>query len=336
MIIDIHAHVCAAPELYAWKDQIFAASGALGARERKWDVDWVREHPMTTNNIAIMDKVGTDIQFISPRPYTQAHSEKPSKLAHYWNTGVNNYIAKVVEAHPTRFRGVVGLPQPVGRPIEESLPELERCITELRFVGTLLDTDPGEGDNSTPRLDDEYWYPLWAKLIELDVPALIHSAGCKHGRETYSEHFISEESMAILSLANSRVFHDFPGLKIIVAHGGGSVPYQIGRWRAERGLPGVRPAHGIEETFDESMRHLFFDSVLHEGKSLALLLDLVGPDRILFGTENPGAGSAINPVNGRSFDDIKPTIEEIPGITEDACRKIFEGNARRLFTRLRT
>lgn len=336
MIIDIHAHVCAAPELYAWKDQIFSAAGALGPRYRNWDVDWIRDHPETKRNIAIMDKVGTDIQFISPRPFSQAHSEKPDRLPHYWNTGVNSYIAKVVEAHPTRFRGVAGLPQPVGRPIEESLPELERCITELGFVGTLLDTDPGEGGIHTPTLDDEYWYPLYEKLVELDVPALIHSAGCKHGRETYSEHFITEESLAILSLCKSRVFMDFPDLKIIVAHGGGSVPYQIGRWRAERGLPNWSSPHGNTETFDESLSHLYFDTVLHDGNSLELLLKLVGSDKILFGTEKPGAGSAPNPANGRDFDDIRPTIEEIPGITEDDCAKIFEGNARKLYSRFRT
>ena len=335
MILDIHAHVCAAPELYAWKDQIFSARGALGARERKWDVEWVRNHPVTRNNIAILDKVGTDMQLISPRPYSQSHAEQPGKLAHYWNIGVNNYIAKVVEAHPLRFRGVAGLPQPVGRPVEESLPELERCVRELGFVGTLLDTDPGEGDNSTPTLDNEYWYPLYAKLVELDVPALIHSTGCK-GRESYSHHFISEESLAVVSLCNSRVFVDFPQLKIIVAHGGGSVPYQVGRWRAERGLPGWSSPQGVVESFDDSLGRLSFDTCLHERRSLELLLGLVGSRRILFGTENPGAGSAVDPRTGRTYDDIKPTIEEIPGLTAEDRHNIFEGNARRLYTRLNT
>ncbi len=336
MIIDIHAHVCAAPELYAWKDQIFSAAGALGPRYRNWDVDWIRDHPVTMGNIKTMDKVGTDIQFISPRPFSQAHSQQPGKLAHYWNVGVNSYIAKVVEAHPTRFRGVCGLPQPVGEPIENSLEELERCITELGFVGTLLDTDPGEGDNSTPTLDNEYWFPLYEKLVELDAPALIHSAGCQHGRETYSEHFITEESLAILSLCKSRVFEHFPNLKIIVAHGGGSVPYQVGRWRAERGLPNWSSPQGNTETFDEALSHLYFDTVLHERNSLELLLNLVGSDKILFGTEKPGAGSAPNPVTGRDFDDIKPTIEDIPGITAEDCQKIFEDNARKLYSRFKT
>lgn len=333
MIIDIHAHVCAAPEIYAWKDQIFSAGGALGARERQWDVDWIRDHAVTRRNIDIMDRVGTDIQFISPRPYSQAHAEKPSKLSHYWNVGVNNYIAKTIEAYPTRFRGMAGLPQPVGRPIEESLPELDRCINELGFVGTLLDTDPGEGDNSTPTLDNEYWYPLYEKLVEYDIPALIHSTGCKHGRESYSHHFISEESLAILSLCNSRVLTDFPTLKIIVSHGGGSVPYQIGRWRAERGLAGWKHPAGIEEDFDTSLKRLYFDSVLHERNSLELLINLVGSERVLFGTENPGAGTAPNPKTGRTYDDIKPTIEEISTLTSEDTQNIFEDNARKLFAR---
>src|SRR5437773_853975 len=83
-------------------------------------------------------------------------------------------------------------PQVGGEPVSVAFPELERCVKELGFVGTLIDTDPGEGDNSTPTLDDEYWYPLWEKMVELDIPGLIHSTGCKHGRETYTQHFITE------------------------------------------------------------------------------------------------------------------------------------------------
>jgi 4-oxalmesaconate hydratase len=65
-----------------------------------------------------------------------------------------------------------------------------------------------------------------------------------------------------------------------------------------------------------------------------MLIGLVGPERVLFGTENPGSGSAMDPETGRTYDDIKPVIEEIDFLTEADRALIFEGNARRLFTRL--
>lgn len=336
MIIDIHAHVVAAPQLYAWKAQLFSNRGCYGYVAPNISEELIRDHPETRRHLEAMDKVGTDIQFISPRPYMQMHAEKPAQMVHYWTRGQNDYIAKAVKVHPNRLRGVCALPQPAGQPIGESLEELRRCITELGFVGTLLDTDPGEGDNQTPTLGDEYWYPLYEELVKLDVPALIHSTGCKHGRETYSQHFISEESLAILSLCNARVFLDFPKLKIIVAHGGGSIPYQVGRWRAERSRPTMSRNVPLKESFDDSLKRLYFDTCLHNRNSLRMLIDLVGSERVLFGTENPGSGSAPDPETGRAFDDIKPLIEEIPSVCAEGRRRIFEDNARRLFTRFQT
>ncbi len=385
MIIDVHAHVLAAPQLYAWKATLLGARGAHGFVRPNLPAELVRDHPETKKNLAIMETFGTDLQLISPRPFMAMHGEKPVRMVQHWTMAVNDYIAELAGAYPTRFAGVCGLPQvggePVtvalaelercitelgfvgmavndyiaelagayptrfagvcglpqvgGEPVTVALAELERCITELGFVGTLLDTDPGEGDNSTPTLDDEYWYPLYEKLCALDVPALIHSTGCKWGRETYSMHFISEESLAVLSLANSRVFLDFPTLKIIVAHGGGSIPYQVGRWRAERLHPQMNKEVPLKESFDDSLRRLYFDTVLHNRNSLEMLIKLVGSDRVMFGTENPGSGSAIDPETGRQFDDIKPLIEEIPGLTAADRHAIFEGNARRVFSRLK-
>lgn len=227
------------------------------------------------------------------------------------------------------------MPQPAGEPITTSLPELERCIQEYGFVGCLLDPDPGEGDNQTPPLGDEYWYPLYEKLCELDVPAHIHSTGNQHGRGSYSTHFIDEESLAILSLVNSRVFLDFPRLKIIVSHGGGSVPYQVGRWRAERLHPVMAKDVALKESFDESLRRLYYDTVIHSRESLALLIKLVGSDRVVFGTENPGSGTALNPETGKAFDDIKFLVDGIDGLTEQDRANIYQHNSQRLFPRLK-
>lgn len=330
MVIDIHAHVCAAPELYQWKSVQMSARGAHGFNPKRFSDESVRDHPDTKRNLRIMDSVGTDVQFLSPRPFQLMHAEKPLKMIEAWAVANHDYIAQQVKAHPGRFQGVCAPPQAPGQPISWGFAELERCVKQLGFIGLLLDTDPGEGDNSTPTLADEYWYPLWEKMVDLDVPALIHSSGCKNGRESYSQHFITEESLAVLSLINSRVFEDFPKLKIIVAHGGGSIPYQIGRWQADY----IMKQGGTVDEFNRRFRLIYYDTCLHASKSLEMLVSLAGSTNVLFGTENPGSGSAANPATGKSFDDIKPLIEAIDFLSEQDRRNIFEENARRLFPRL--
>jgi predicted TIM-barrel fold metal-dependent hydrolase len=330
MIIDIHAHVCAAPELYQWKSLQMSARGAHGYAPKRFPDEWVRDHPDTKRNLRIMDSVGTDVQFLSPRPFQLMHAEKPLKMVESWAIANHDYIAQQVKAFPDRFEGVCAFPQAPGEPVSWGFSEIDRCVKELGFVGTLVDTDPGEGDNSTPTLADEYWYPLWEKMVAFDIPGLIHSGGCKHGRESYSQHFISEESLAVLSLVNSRVFEDFPQLRIIVAHGGGSIPYQIGRWQADHVMKGG----GTVEQFNRRLKMLYFDTCLHARKSIEMLVGIVGSANVLFGTENPGSGSALNPETGKGFDDIKPVIDSIDFLSDEDRRNIFEENARRLFPRL--
>jgi 4-oxalmesaconate hydratase len=332
MIIDIHAHVCAAPQLYRFKANLLASRGQQphGFALEPFPDDFVRDHPETKKNLRIMDAVGTDVQFLSPRPFQLMHAEKPARVVEAWAIANHDYIAQQVRLFPARFRGVCGLPQVRSEPVTVAFPELERCVKQLGFVGTLIDSDPGEGDNSTPTLDNEYWYPLWEKMVELDIPGLIHSTGCKYGRETYTQHFITEESLAVLSLVRSRVFDDFPKLKIIVSHGGGSIPYQIGRWQADWVLHGGQAI----DVFNARLKKLYFDTCLHYKKSLELLIGLVGSENVLFGTENPGSGSTLNPETGRNFDDIKPLIEQIEFLTTKDRENIFENNARRLFTLL--
>ena len=104
----------------------------------------------------------------------------------------------------------------------------------------------------------------------------------------------------------------------------------VGRWQADWVLHGGGKSIDV---FNQRLRKLYFDTCLHYKKSLELLIGLVGPKNVLFGTENPGSGSALNPETGRNFDDIKPLIEEIEFLTAEDRQNIFEDNARRLFTR---
>jgi len=333
-ILDMHAHTNAPPELYAYKSGLLSSRGYHGKGNP--GVSDERLEEATQRGLKIMDSVGTDMQFLSPRPFQLMHAEKPASIVHSWNEVNNDIIGRVVKAHPDRYAGICGLPHVSGeKDSAHVVAELERCVKELGFIGVMINPDPGEGDEYTPALDDEYWYPLYEAMVKNKVPALIHSAACKDMRESYSAHFITTESQVVLNLLKpeSKVFKDFPDLRIIVAHGGGSVPYQIGRWRAARfnrmkGDPNL-------ENFDTSLKRLFYDAVLYNKESLSLLFELVGTDRCMFGTENPGSGTATDPDTGLQLDDTAPVIKSIEWLSDQDIKNVFEDTQKRAFPLLK-
>ena len=326
MIIDSHAHILMPDELYRHYVELVSSRANPVLREdyKGPSDDLLRK--VTQNLLTIMDRNGTDMQFISPRPYMMAHSMRPSKVSSEWNRSVNNVIHRQVCMFPDRLRGVAGLPQYRDSSPANCIAELERTVKELGFVGCLLNPDPTEGDGAPPPgLGDRFWYPLYEKLVELDVPALIHSASSCCPRESYTLKFINEEGIAIVSLLDSKVFEDFPTLKIVVSHGGGAIPYQMGRFRAWN-LRKKEP-----KSFDEKLRQLYFDTCNYSKESLDFLFRVVGVDNCLFGTESPGTGSVHNPETGRDFDDLKPVIESIDWLSAQDRYKLFEGNARKVY-----
>jgi 4-oxalmesaconate hydratase len=326
MIIDSHAHVVVPPESYKYMAELVASRANPAAAPKLTD-EAVRAAGQSI--VDIMDKVGTDIQFLSPRPYMQMHSVKPAKVTALWTQHMNDLVHRTVQMFPTRFRGVAGLPQYRDESPENCLAELEFRVKEQGFIGCLLNPDPTEGDGAPPPgLGDPFWYPLYEKLCALDIPALVHSAGSCQPRESYTLKFINEESIAIVSLMQSTVFEKFPTLKLIVPHGGGAIPYHMGRFRAWS----VRKGGAF---FDDQLKRLHFDTTTYDQDALELLFKVVGADRVLFATENPGTGSAIDPRTGRAYDDLKPVIEAIPFLTEQDRRNVFECNCTKLYSRFR-
>src|SRR5204863_7165402 len=137
--------------------------------------------------------------------------------------------------------------------------EIARCSIELRFIANMRNREPFEGSvTQAPGLGDEYWSPLYEKVIQLDIPALIPSASCQDPWDTYSNYFITTETRTIISMVSSGTFEKFPKLKIIVSHGGGAVPYQVGRYRAFFG----RHLEG-SGGFDIQLKKFYFDTVLY-------------------------------------------------------------------------
>lgn len=328
MIIDCHGHVSAPAELWAYKATLLAHRGSHGRGSVKVSDEELiaaankAEH-WPAGHLDLLKKHRTDRQLISPRPFQMMQSEKPGRLVHWFTEEVNTIIHRQCQLLPERFVPIAGLPQAAGEPIQNVFPELERCV-KLGFKGCLLNPDPYENSGTeAPGLGDRYWYPLYEKLCELDVPAHIHSTGSRSERVPYSLHFINEESIAVFNLVNSSVLEDFPTLKILVSHGGGAIPYQLGRFESAS-LRG-------KQRFSTKLRKLYFDTVLYTPAALRLLIETVGPEHCLFGTECPGVGSSINPETGETMDDIAPYIERFDWLSAADKQAIFEDNVRRLF-----
>ncbi len=331
MVIDCHGHTSAPQRLWAYRALLLANRGVDGPSSLDITDDEIR-HAMAipetgpVGHLPSLDAHGLHLQLLSPRPNHLMHSERPEKIIHWFIEEVHNLIARQVALFPGRFRGVAALPQCAGQPIERALPELERCINRLGFVGCLLNPDPYEngGNGEAPPLGDRYWYPLYEKLCELDIPAHVHASTSKSPRAGYSIHMINEESIAIINLLDSDVFQDFPTLKLIIPHGGGAIPYQLGRFDAMSLRSGGT-------RFRDRLRHLYFDTVLYNRPSIELLIKTVGPDRCLFGEECPGIGAVIDPETGRQMDELRHHVEDIDFLSTADRHMILEGNARRIF-----
>ncbi|HEV7665940.1 MAG TPA: amidohydrolase family protein [Chloroflexota bacterium] len=331
VIVDVHAHVTGPAELYAYFRELQASPGPMRPRAPTFSDEQVEAS--LADHLQEVASVGTDVQLVSPRPWAIPTADRREAVVQAITQRVNDIVAQAVRLHPDRLVGMAGLPQVAGMSPANCADELERCVTQLGFVGCKINPDPGEGGLQTPSMGDEHWYPLYEKMVALDVPALIHGGPYRFGREPELGYFCTEEAVAAWGLLRSRVFQDFPTLKIIVGHGGGYVPYQVGRGRAFRLNEMARAAD--VESFDTTLRRLWFDTVLYNIESLDLLVRVVGVDRCVFGSDKPANGSVMDPLTGRVLNDIKLLVESIDWLSDDDRAAVYVGNARALFSRLR-
>jgi 4-oxalmesaconate hydratase len=223
---------------------------------------------------------------------------------------------------------VAQLPQVPGGPLDGCVAELDRCVTELGFVGCNLNPDPSGGYWTSPPMTDEYWFPLYEKMTELDVPAMIHvSTSCNPAVHTLGAHYLNADTTVFMQFVQGDLFGRFPDLRFVIPHGGGAVPYHWGRFHGLAERMGRPPLAG------HVMRNVFFDTCVYHQPGIDLLAGVIGPDNILFASEMLGAVRGINPDNGFAWDDTKKYVDKL-GLSETDHRKVFELNARRVYPRL--
>ncbi len=331
MIIDCHGHYTTEPPAFMEfrRAQIVYFSDPTGHAPVMADIsdDEIRDS-IETNQLRALRERGADMTLFSPRASGMGHHIGDEAMSKAWTVLANDMIHRVTRLYPDQFIGVCQLPQSNGMPIANSIAELERCVLELGFVGCNLNPDVSGGKWTGAPLTDKSWYPFYQKMVELDVPAMIHVSGsCNPNFHATGAHYINADTTAFMQLLEGDLFTDFPDLRLIIPHGGGAVPYHWGRYRGLADMLGKPPLT------EHVMKNVFFDTCVYHQAGINCLFDVIDPDNILFASEMFGAVKGIDPETGHNFDDTKRYIDALDIPAADKA-KVFEGNARRVYPRL--
>jgi 4-oxalmesaconate hydratase len=332
MIIDIHGHYTTEPQaLHAFRDKQLA--GLADALRKPSSTELGISDEVLVKSVEPQLKLqkerGSDLTVFSPRAAGMAHHVGSEAISMQWTTICNDLIHRICTLLPDNFAAVGQLPQFRGAPPKNCIPELERIVNELGFVGINLNPDPSGGYWTDPPLTDKHWHPIYEKLCELDVPAMIHvSSSCNPNFHHTGAHYINADTTAFMQLIQGNLFKDFPTLKFVIPHGGGAVPFHWGRYR------GLAQELKKPTLVEHVMQNVYFDTCVYHLPGIELLTKVIPIDNILFASEMLGAVKGVDPETGHNYDDTKRYVDQVQRLDESDRYKIFEGNARRVYPRL--
>jgi 4-oxalmesaconate hydratase len=332
MIIDIHGHYTTEPQaLHLFRDKQLAGLADSARKPTSTDLGISDEALIKSvePQLKFQKERGSDLTIFSPRASGMAHHVGTEAVSIQWTTISNDLIHRICNLLPDNFVAVGQLPQSPGVSPRNCIPELQRIVNKLGFVGVNLNPDPSGGYWTDPPLTDRHWYPIYEKLCELEVPAMIHvSSSCNPCFHATGAHYINGDTTAFMQLLQGNLFKDFPTLKFVIPHGGGAVPFHWGRYR------GLAQDMKKPPLVEHLMTNVFFDTCVYHLPGVELLAKVIPVDNILFASEMVGAVKGIDPETGHYFDDTKRYIDQVKGLSEESRYKIFEGNARRVYPRL--
>jgi aminocarboxymuconate-semialdehyde decarboxylase len=323
-VVDVHAHVVV-PEIYEHTSRwsVFAQSTSdpnqsdearKKAKERSDSV--IARMADADERIKAMDAMGVDIQVLSASLVHQCTYEADPQAALALDRKSNNHIANMLAAHPERLKGLGSVP--LQSPVL-AVQELTRCMEELGLSGVTISTrvrDIEIGDNSLR--------PFWEKVEEVGAIVFIHPAANPDAR--FKKHFLwnsigqsFEEAMAIASLMYEGILDAYPRLKICVSHGGGYMPFYMGRI-ARNYLEKPTTRVNMSKPPGDYLRMLYYDTCVYDPVTLAQLVAKVGADRVLLGSDYP-------------VGETKPVafIQDAAGLPQADKDRIIGGSAAKLF-----
>jgi len=280
-VIDVHAHVLV-PEVMkrTYEDSQYAraVAGPGGVPEPLFQR--MTELPLRLRE---MDATGVDIQVISPSIMQQCtYGMEPEEALKMDRFG-NDRVAEAVAQHPNRLVGLGSLPL---HDVARSAAELERCVRDLNLRGVIISSHVNGVELGDARLR-----PFWAKAEELGAVIFVHPAGNTEKRMLRNRLMITvgqplEEAYALSSLIYEGVMDQFPKLKIMVAHGGGYLPFYTGRHDNDYRY-GRSPQ--LKGDFSSYLPRFFYDTVLFNPDMLEFLITKVPSSQVMLASDYPFA-----------------------------------------------
>lgn len=280
-------------------------------------------HEALTNpeaRIEHMDRMGVDVQgiatFVSEYFYWA-----PAAAAAESARIQNDNLASAVAANPDRFVAM-GATVPL-QDVDLAIAEMDRVVDDLDFKGLQIG-----GTVDGHNLDEQRFRPFWAAVEAKGVPVILHPSGYPEGLR-FGEYFLTncignplETMVAATRMIFSGLFEEHPGLKLILLHGGGYLPFYSSRadhtWE-------VRPETRVkipDHAPSAYMKRLHYDTMVFQPLYLRHLIEIVGVDRVMLGTDFPFDMSETDPLG---------LIGATDGITDEDRAAISGGNATRLF-----
>ena len=239
--------------------------------------------------LELMDDLGIDLQLLSPNPLTFFHGIEPDLALRFCRVH-NDAMAELVGRHPGKLLGAAALPM---QDPDAAARELERAVHDLGLVAAYVGTDyPFPLDD--PCLDD-----LYRTFVALDVPLFLHpssTGGAAMPADPRLHRFnldlivgyAYDESLAVASLVYGGVLERHPDLDICISHGGGALPFLFGRYEGIARDRDWAPESVRENGFRNEVRKLWFDAHVEGQGALDLLIETVGQDRLVYGTNFGG------------------------------------------------
>jgi aminocarboxymuconate-semialdehyde decarboxylase len=322
---DFHSHVIPESIIAAmradptrYRTQIDEQDGRRWLLRGKLRLELAPEFWNADAKLQAMDRKRIDVAVISPGPQVFFH-DLPDDDGIRAARLVNDGTAALVASRPDRLRGLATLP--LQHP-QAALAELERAARELELRGVEIATVAPRGE-----IADPLYRPLLRRAAELKMTVFAHPNTIGAGAGRLTDYYLAnivgnplETTIMLSHLIYSGALDELPGLKLLLAHGGGFAPYQIGRLvHGHRVRPETRA--NTASSPKELLRRLYFDALTHDPQALRYLIDLVGADHVLLGSDSPFDMGDEDPVG---------SIGRVAGLSAAEHGQVCGGNAMHL------
>ena len=307
--VDVHTHILPAnwPDLherYGYgrfvriKHDLDEKGCSCGARLLIGDKDFRTVQPNCYDEsvrLVDMDASGVDVQVLSTVPVMFSYWAKPE---HTYDLSrlLNDHIAEICRAHPTRFVGLGTVPM---NDPDLAIKELERCVKDLGLRGIEIGSHVEQPRTKDWNLSEPALFPLFEACEKLGAGVFVHPWDMM-GEEQMGKYWLpwlvgmpAETARAVCSMIFGGVFDRLPELRVCFAHGGGSFPYTIGRiehgYQCRPDLVATDCAHNpwwYLADYDKPAR-FYVDALTHSRNSLRYLISMMDERRVAMGSDYP-------------------------------------------------